>query len=64
MEKNDLLLANDPAQLGRMLLKEHKITQEELNKALTLQESTQERLGRLLVNLEFWLSNWVCSFCL
>jgi general secretion pathway protein E len=53
MEKNDLLLANDPAQLGRMLLKEHKITQEELNKALTLQESTQERLGRLLVNLGY-----------
>ena len=39
--------------LGQILLREKKITEEELQKALEAQQASQEKLGRLLVNLGY-----------
>jgi general secretion pathway protein E len=53
MEKQDQLLDKFAEPLGQLLLEQHKITPEELEKALALQDGTGERLGRLLVNLGY-----------
>jgi general secretion pathway protein E len=53
MENQEQLINRLSEPLGKMLLDEHKITQEDLEKALALQEDTGERLGRLLVNLGY-----------
>ncbi|MBI5789431.1 MAG: type II secretion system ATPase GspE [Candidatus Schekmanbacteria bacterium] len=39
--------------LGQILLREKKITEEELHKALEAQQTTQEKLGKLLVSLGY-----------
>jgi len=39
--------------LGQLLLREGKVSPEELEKVLSLQETTHERLGKLLVNLGY-----------
>lgn len=39
--------------IGEILLREKKITEEELHKALEAQQTNQEKLGRLLVNLGY-----------
>jgi hypothetical protein len=42
-----------PVPLGKLLLDQHKITRDQLRQALTLQKSTSQRLGELLIGLGF-----------
>lgn len=48
--------------LGELLVKNGLLTEERLNKALELQKEKKERLGRILVELEYISEDKICDF--